>query len=83
VGSGSFNPFFISSLKKTLIDRHNRVARWYICTPKIPIWVYVVGSGTWWEILRPFDIFYDNWVCMYCGHLVHFPVLQCDQNCTF
>jgi hypothetical protein len=40
----------------------NRVARWHIFNPKIPIWV-VFGLF----ILGPFDIF--------CGHLGYFIVI--------
>jgi hypothetical protein len=43
----------------------DRVARWYIFKPKIPIWVNLGGprNGKLWDILFPF--------AMYWGHLVY------------
>jgi hypothetical protein len=45
---------------------YDRVARWYIFKPKIPIWVNFGGTekGKCWDILCPFEI--------YNGHLVYF-----------
>jgi hypothetical protein len=47
---------------------HNRVARWYIFKPKIPLWVNF--GRPWnrkgWYILWPFGI--------HCGHLVIYLV---------
>jgi hypothetical protein len=60
-------------------NMHSRVARWYICKPKIPIWVNFRGSCWYilwpsgifsviWYIFRPFGIFY--------GHLVYFTDIR-------
>jgi hypothetical protein len=42
----------------------SRVARWFIFVPKIPIWVYFIGSWNWNYIifLWPFGIFYCHFV---------------------
>jgi hypothetical protein len=52
-----------------LLGEPDRVARWYIFIPKIPIWVYFGGPwiGKCWHILLPFGIFY--------GHLVYFMTI--------
>jgi hypothetical protein len=57
---------------------YDRVARWFVFKPKIPLWVNFEGScnGKSGYILRPFDLFYGNWkyfMAVFCGHLVDFP----------
>jgi phage terminase large subunit-like protein len=38
----------------------DRVARWFIYRPKIPIWVYLEGLGMENVITYVFIIFYDH-----------------------
>jgi hypothetical protein len=66
-----------------------RVARWYIFSPKIAIWVNFGGSCNriCWHILWPFGLFYAHLVYImviwsilwpfdiFYGHLVHFVVI--------
>jgi hypothetical protein len=65
----------ISSFKlaNDMNPAENKVDRWLVFKPKIPIWLNLGGSCNWrcwyryfmaiWNILRTFGIFYD--------HLVH------------
>jgi hypothetical protein len=59
----------------------NRVARLYICRPKIQTLVHLLGpwSGSFWQILWPLGILQAVWhilwsFCRFCGHLLYiFP----------
>jgi hypothetical protein len=76
-----FPPSAVAWRKITRVNAGGcRVARWYICKPKIPIWVNFTSLAMWrvWLILGPIGHF----VCIIYGHLVKllvkwyiFPVL--------
>jgi hypothetical protein len=53
----------------------NRVARWYIFKPKIPIWVNFLGAcnGRGWYILWPFGLFYGHFG-IFVGYLLYFTL---------
>jgi hypothetical protein len=78
--------FFNDTSGRTAIVRpQNRVARWFIFVPKIPIWVYIfrralewkmlVHFMTFWNIWMPLDIFYGHLVYLVCVKCVYFIVL--------
>jgi hypothetical protein len=61
----------------------NRVARWHIFTPKIPIWVNFGGSSNGifmaiWSIFGHLVYFVAMWYVYFRGYLVYiFDMLQC------
>jgi hypothetical protein len=77
---GTWSPWWQQSRRLTCPLRNDvepRVARWYIFTPKIPVWVNFGRScnGRCYYILWPLDIFYGQLVNFMTIWYVHCVVL--------
>jgi hypothetical protein len=60
-------------LKKVASLLKNRVAKWYICIPEIPILVFLKGLGC--EIVCPFGIFNDRHLGTYMYFVIIWYIL--------